>query len=82
MAGNFRVEVTYSRTVTFFVEAESQADVEGYLDAHPDWSPGDTPGLIDHVGDELEEGYYVKPEERVTSNFRITGALDLEEVGQ
>ncbi len=77
---NFRVDMTYERPVTFYLEAESQADIEGFLDSHPDFNPGDVPGLIDVVGEESEVGYEVYPEDVVVANFRVTPKLDLAEV--
>lgn len=80
MANTYRVDVTYQRVVTFYVEAEDSQEVEGYMDAHPDWNPGDTPGLIDLVGDENEVDYTVAAESKIQANFRVTGDLDLEEI--
>lgn len=80
MASTYRVQVTYERVQTFYVEAESQEAVEGYMDAHPDWAPRDTPGLIDMVSDENEVDYAVATESQIKPNFRVTAALDLEEV--
>lgn len=79
---SFRVDMTYERTVTFFVEAEDKVDVEGFLESHPEWQPGDVPGLIDVVSDEREVEFRVSTEDKVTANFRVTEDLELEEKDQ
>lgn len=76
----YRVQVTSERTVTFYVEAEEKDDVLCFLDSNPEWTPGDVPGLIDVVGDELEVDYSVDSEHTVVPLFRITPGLDLVEL--
>lgn len=81
MALRFRVDITYQRTKTFYVEAEDEATVDAFLEAHPDWQPHDVEGLVDSTGDEKDVEYTVAAEEKITARFRVTKDLDLEEVG-
>lgn len=77
-----RVQITYERVVTFYVDADSVEDVYGFLDSHPDWNPGDVQGLIDVVGEEVEVGYDVSIESKITPNFEITEDLEIRELDQ
>ena len=67
-----RVDLTYERTVTFFVEAESEEAVKDFLDKQDaEWRPADVPGLIDFVSDEKEVGYTIETDEEVSPCFAI-----------
>lgn len=79
---SFRVDITYERPITFYLEADSQQDIEDFLDDHPDWQPADVYGLIDCVGDEVDVSYEIQPEEVVEPTFRITPKGELLEVGE
>ncbi len=75
---DFRIVMTYERQVTFFVEAASEEDIHEFLDADPDWNPGDEEGLIELVGDEVEASYEIFPEELIEPRYRILDGCILE----
>ncbi len=55
-----RVTMTYTRTVSFFLEAENEEAVLAFLDADVEWKPDEVIGLIEE--DEcVETGYQVEP---------------------
>ena len=76
---SYKVEFTVQRKLTCFVEADSEQHVRDFLNHNDEWAPGDTPGLIDIVGDEEETGFEIFPEPKVVPNFLITSALTLDE---
>lgn len=70
----FKVEAVLERKITFYVEAESEDDVEVYMANRPDdWTPGEVEGLIDIVsGEEFVDWTTVEADEDcVLSEFRI-----------
>lgn len=78
----FRIDMTMERLLTFYLEADDEEQVYGFLECNGDWNPGDTPGLIDVVGEEMERDVAVTEEDDVVPNFRITEDLELEEIEQ
>lgn len=73
----YRVDITYERTVSFYVEAESNVHPRLFLDKYPDFDPRDIPGLVDEVSDEMEMDCNCTPSDGVTANFRVTNDLEL-----
>lgn len=69
----FKLVVVVEREIECFVDAESKEDLEQFMEANPEWKPGDVDGLIDRVSDETEVGYRIVPEERFTANFELAG---------
>lgn len=68
----FRVEMEYRRTKTFFVEAESKAEIIDFLESEEEWDPSDVDGLVD--SDESEdESCALFEEEEITPVFALNG---------
>lgn len=72
----YKVAVKVERELEFYVDAESKEEIVAFMEANPDWKPGDVDGLIDRVTDEVEVEYTVLPESAFVANFELdSGAL-------
>lgn len=69
-----RVDITLQRTVTFYVKGAYEEVVE-FMEANPEWEPGDVEGLIDLVSDEVQADYLVMPEDEIEPAFEIVDGV-------
>ena len=60
----FRVQIKVETIETFFLDAESEAEIDEFLEENGDWKPGDTEGLVDSI-DEGEVSYEVLSESKI-----------------
>ncbi len=70
MPKSYKIDMTFEKTVTFYLEAEDEEAIYDYLEFDEDWGPEDMPGLVDHV-EETESGFEIKESSAVTPNFRL-----------
>lgn len=68
MTTSHRVTHTYQRTVTYYIEG----DIQTFLEDNVDFEPGDVPGLIDVVSDEIETCVNIADnDEGITVGFAV-----------
>lgn len=67
----YRVDLIVERTITFYVAADDDEDIEAFLEGNPDWQPGDVPGLIDLVSEEIETGHLISEEESISAGYAL-----------
>lgn len=74
----FKVSVSHDRVVSFYVQADSEASVRGFMENNLDWKPGDVDGLVD--GDVCNEvGFDIEESTGITANFHVNAELELQE---
>lgn len=83
----YRVKFHFKRTLTCFVEAESESDIDDFMTENPAFNPlEDAPELVeeDETGyDEDEDAlgdYEVVEDDNVSAMFAITPGLELQEL--
>jgi len=82
----FRLKFHFKRTVTCFVEAESEDDIDDFMNENPTFDPlEDAPEIVESDETSYDEDsdlgdYEIVEDNGVLAEFVITPALELEEI--
>lgn len=77
--GVYKVSFTYSRTVTTYLEAEDEEEIEDFLDDNEDWDVLEhAPEIIDEDETSPDYDYSIEREKKVVANYAIEGGQIVE----